>query len=371
MGFYLRKSVKVGPLRFNLSGSGVGVSAGVRGLRFGTGPRGNYVHMGSHGIYYRATIPARHDRVERRSPAEPEVPIDAHEPLEEIESAEVSEIVDSSSEELLMELDQKRKKSRLFPATVVLAVVALLPGLALHWPWWLLLSLLLGSVVVCFLVYRRDLLAKTVVLLYELDPEMEAAYGDLHEAATQLASCSKVWHIEAHGRVRERKYHAGADTVVRRTPTFIRKAQPPFLKTNIETVALGVGRQTLYLFPDRLLVFEPNGVGAVGYQYLDIVCQSSQFVEDGAVPSDAKIIDRTWRYVNKKGGPDRRFNDNPQIPVCLYDEISLQSATGLNERIQLSRAGVADQFSSAVEKLAGRLDAAGLSNSNQSQGGVP
>jgi hypothetical protein len=58
MGFYLRKSVSVGPLRFNLSKSGVGVSAGIRGLRFGTGPRGNYVHMGRHGIYYRATLPS-------------------------------------------------------------------------------------------------------------------------------------------------------------------------------------------------------------------------------------------------------------------------------------------------------------------------
>ena len=35
MGFYLRKSVSVGPFRFNLSGSGVGVSAGIRGFRVG------------------------------------------------------------------------------------------------------------------------------------------------------------------------------------------------------------------------------------------------------------------------------------------------------------------------------------------------
>ena len=41
MGFYLRKGVKVGPLRFNLSKSGIGVSAGIKGLRFGSGPRGN------------------------------------------------------------------------------------------------------------------------------------------------------------------------------------------------------------------------------------------------------------------------------------------------------------------------------------------
>ena len=48
MAFYIRKAVKVGPFRFNLSKSGVGVSGGVTGLRMGTCPRGNYVHM-SHG----------------------------------------------------------------------------------------------------------------------------------------------------------------------------------------------------------------------------------------------------------------------------------------------------------------------------------
>src|SRR5947199_10021095 len=56
MGLYLRKSVSVGPLRFNLSGSGIGVSCGIPGLRIGTGPRGNYIHAGRGGIYYRKTF---------------------------------------------------------------------------------------------------------------------------------------------------------------------------------------------------------------------------------------------------------------------------------------------------------------------------
>lgn len=58
MGIYLRKSIRVGPMRFNLSKGGVGVSVGVKGFRVGSGPRGNYVHMGAHGIYYRTTIPS-------------------------------------------------------------------------------------------------------------------------------------------------------------------------------------------------------------------------------------------------------------------------------------------------------------------------
>lgn len=57
MGTYLRKSVKVGGLKFNLSSSGVGVSTGVKGLRVGVSGNGKtYVSGGSNGIYFRETI---------------------------------------------------------------------------------------------------------------------------------------------------------------------------------------------------------------------------------------------------------------------------------------------------------------------------
>ena len=47
MPFYIRKSLSVGPFRFSLSKSGIGMSGGVKGFRIGTGPRGNYI-QGSH-----------------------------------------------------------------------------------------------------------------------------------------------------------------------------------------------------------------------------------------------------------------------------------------------------------------------------------
>ena len=53
MGFYIRKSFRAGPVRFNLSKSGLGLSGGVKGARVGTGPRGRYVHGGRYGLYYR------------------------------------------------------------------------------------------------------------------------------------------------------------------------------------------------------------------------------------------------------------------------------------------------------------------------------
>ena len=42
-----------------------------------------------------------------------------------------------------------------------------------------------------------------------------------------------------------------------------------------------------------------------------------------APPSDATVVGQTWQYVNKDGGPDRRFAHNPTRTVVLYDSRAL------------------------------------------------
>jgi hypothetical protein len=354
MGFYLRKSISVGPLRFNLSKSGVGISAGVKGLRFGVGPRGNYVHMGRGGLYYRATIPSSSPSKPQRQPAQSidsQLPPETHAPLEEIESADIAKIVDSSSRELLTELNQKQKTARLWPIVAIASVIVLMIGLSSGWPNWLLILLLMAGITSTYVAHSHDVLAKTVVLFYDFDSEMEKTYDQLHSCAGRLASCAAAWHIEAAGKVHDRKYHAGASNLVRRKQTFIRKAEPPYVKTNIETIAIGVGRQTLHFFPDRVLVYDQNGVGAVGYQDLRVHVGTTRFIENESVPRDAKVVDKTWMYVNKSGGPDRRFKDNKELPICLYEEISLSSQTGLNELLQVSQCGLGESFAKAIALL--------------------
>ena len=109
MGFYLRKSVRLGPLRFNLSKSGIGTSVGVTGFRIGTGPRGNYVHMGRGGLYYRSTLPSSSTSGPRPA-LPPHLPsVDVHaDALTEIESASVLGMTDNSSEGLLRSGGQSR-----------------------------------------------------------------------------------------------------------------------------------------------------------------------------------------------------------------------------------------------------------------------
>lgn len=56
MGFYIKKGFNFGPVRINLSKSGLGVSVGAKGFRLGAGPKGNYIHAGREGLYYRKSI---------------------------------------------------------------------------------------------------------------------------------------------------------------------------------------------------------------------------------------------------------------------------------------------------------------------------
>ncbi|MBD8873852.1 DUF4236 domain-containing protein [Rhodanobacter sp. DHB23] len=359
MGFYLRKSISVGPLRFNLSGSGVGVSAGIKGFRVGTGPRGNYIHMGRGGFYYRATLPPAGNgtRAPRQQhsymPSTQHAPTSAtHEPLKEIESLDANHIVDSSSKALLDEINQKRKRPLMWPMVLIGTLMLLAWSVHMDAPQWVNSLIALAGLMGAIYVGVLDQLAKTVVLFYEFDPDVEAAYEQLHSAALQLAGCARVWHIEASGRVLDRKYHAGAASLIRRKVTSIRRAAPQHLKCNIETVAIDVGRQVLHFFPDRVLVYAPEGVGGVEYSHLNIDVDEKNFIEDEGVPRDTRVVGHTWRFVNKNGGPDRRFNNNRQIPICRYTEMSIQSASGINEVIQLSQPGVGGDFVGAVRRLA-------------------
>ncbi|OVU19168.1 hypothetical protein BMD95_13450 [Klebsiella pneumoniae] len=269
MGLYVKKSIRVGPIRFNLSKSGVGASIGLKGLRFGTGPRGNYVHIGAGGVYYRASISPRMSsqsgknvqRIPVDNPAEHD---NTHAPLEEIESSHISEIVDSSSGELLKELNNKRKKLQIWPLVMCLSIALLLYGFSQAWPEWCLAIGFIVGVAISVFAYMYDQLRKTTVLFYDFDDQMMACYQQLHDSGAKLASCSKVWHIEASGAVYDPKYHAGAGNLLRRKVTSVSKSKPPFVKTNIETIAINVGRQTLHFFPDRVLVYDREGVGAVG-----------------------------------------------------------------------------------------------------------
>lgn len=202
-----------------------------------------------------------------------------------------------------------------------------------------------------YAVWTYDRLKKSTVLFYELDETLEPRYASMLEGLKKMADCSAAWYINSQGKVHDSKYHAGAGSLVTRKDCRISIAEPAYVKTNVAVYCIAMGKQKLYFFPDRLFLYSPSGVGALTYESLSITVKSTRFIEDGSQPRDAQVVDRTWRYVNKKGGPDKRFKDNRELPVCLYDEVQLSSSTGLNALLNLSRSNTAPDFAASVQSM--------------------
>jgi len=123
--------------------------------------------------------------------------------------------------------------------------------------------------------------------------------------------------------------------------------------TNVEAPMLLAGRQRVYFFPDQVFVYDGSRVGAVGYPALRVTADTTQFIEQQTVPSDAQVVGSTWRYVNKSGGPDRRFNDNREIPIMLYGQLRVESDTGLREHFSCSRPEAAQRLADAITGYGG------------------
>lgn len=361
VGFYIRQSVKVGPLRFNFSKSGVGVSAGVKGLRIGTGPRGNYIHMGRGGVYYRTTfskttkgIPTQPRRPEVPHQSAPTFNAASHTvgPMEEIQSAAVQLLTDTTSAEVLGQIERKRRMPNYWRAVALVAVILFLAAfnqgiqdIALA-----VLGILLAVVVLVAVYFNK--ISKAIVFFYDLDEPARSAYEALTLAFEPMFQANKKWRINSKGDVLNRKYHAGAGYVVSRSELATTELGARFIKTNIPVPSLEGKHLQLYFYPDRVLVFDGAQVGAISYADLRLDTAVSRFIEDEGVPHDSRIVDRTWKYVNKSGGPDRRFKDNTEIPVVEYEKIHFTTASGLNEFFHVSRVGASAGIAGAILAMA-------------------
>lgn len=285
------------------------------------------------------------------------LPPGARGPSQTIDSASTIKLVDETSADLIQELDDKKRRLRRWP----LGAVVLVAGLG--WAFWnhvdqtKLLVLAVISVFCVGLLIWWDRYKKTTVIFYDLDAEFTNAYQRLFSAVLSVKHCARTWNINSKADVYDSKYVGGADQLLEREPTHISESGLPGIKTNVSVLTIGAGTQTLAFMPDRLLIFDTAGVGAVDYLNLNLKVQASKFIETEAVPKDAVVVGQTWQYTNKKGGPDKRFAGNRQFPIAQYEECVLHSDSGLHEAFQSSQAGPWNRVREAIDRLVALMPA--------------
>lgn len=356
--FYVRKSIKVGPLRFNLSKSGVGTSIGVRGARLGVGPRGSYVHIGRAGIYYKQYLTTSRSSSKgtgsgAQAPSSPKHMPSADkrtvEELEEIASADVAELSSADLSDFVRQIEESAKRINWWPWLIAgLAILTVLvPPQSGRWQTSLYA---LGGAVITLAACRWWLVLPKFrfVVFYDFDADQQNTYQQLFDASNELARSKRVWNITASGDVLDKKYHAGAGKVMSRQQISVSFDAPKRVSVNTPIIKMPAGRETLYLFPDHLHVVSSAGHAAISYKDLSVDVVATQFIEDQGVPSDAKVVGRTWRYVNRNGGPDRRFKDNHEIPIAEYAALEMWSSSGLREVFHVSSRAAAEAFCRAL-----------------------
>jgi Protein of unknown function (DUF4236) len=286
MGFYIRKGFNFDPLRLNLSRSGLGASFGVRGARIGIGPRGSYVHLGRGGFYYRQSLGSGSSPV---TPAYTPILSAADEGLQEISSAAATTIVDASSTELLQELNRVKRRYDIFPIVLTVGCVLLVALIASGFDWWVYVA---GGIAIVGLAAgaRHDDVTHTTALNYSLSGETETAFSKLQTALRNLESSQKLWHLDAAGAASDWKRNAGASWLFRKSDAQSLLSLPAKTVCNLNVPTLRSKRKAFYFFPDRLLVYDSTGIGAVPYSAMRATALQTQFIEAGDVPTNSPVI---------------------------------------------------------------------------------
>jgi hypothetical protein len=191
MAWYLRKSVRIGPVRFNLSKSGIGTSVGINGFRVGVRPNGkSYLHAGRYGLYYRQELG---EGVSKNKPPPNEIEHIYSTNLDTTEyiSATSQDLTSQSRKELISTLNQSYKDWRLDYLSgaifIILSLILLNQNSIIC-----AVSIILG-VIITAAVANWESKRRTVTINYEFEDEKASVFKQVISAFNNLASNNNVW----------------------------------------------------------------------------------------------------------------------------------------------------------------------------------
>lgn len=364
MGWRFRKSFSpIKGVRLTFSPSGMSASVGSGPLRVTMGPRGTGLstRIPGSGLSF-------HQRLNPTSPTEdgagnlPEAPSpvdDSGQTLRPIASASTESLTSDGLESLRDALKESQKAR----AIIAPALRGLMPKeRALRHKvdaWragWLLRRLLPGRLnkMVASLeemqaeiaeLQEQERLAR-VATQFSMPEVAREAYGLLRDAFAAVAQSIAIWDTVGERDTDQLRERSTATNTVERTRVKFAFGSSGLVGAEQEVPRLGnANGGDIYLYPGFVLVeISEHAFAVLSVADVNIEINQQRFIEAGEVPSDASVVGATWKRANKDGSRDRRFADNYEIPIALYGQIDLTSATGLRERFLISNTEAALRF---------------------------
>lgn len=323
MGWSFRRSVNFGPLRFNLSKSGLGVSAGVKGARV------SYLHVGRNGLYYKQKIGVASPLPERGgvnvSPSEP-----MREPL--------------SGLAVFLNGEKEKASDRLsaligLTLLTVLLTIGLIAAAGANLPedqvWVVVFLLLFLAASLIFLISRFSY-RPTYALEFDAGAPAMLGFGKVREACRALEGAP---------------YLALASSGMRGwQPARVMKKPPPFIRTELEIYSVEAGTNKLFFLPDQLLLLNHAGFSGINYPALRVGYSAARVIQNSA-PAGAEISGHTWLHTRKDGFADLRYKYNPRMPIVVFGTVSLAGPNSYQISFQTTPSACARGF---AEHLTGQ-----------------
>ena len=380
MAWNYRKRIKILPgFYVNLSKSGMSATVGMRGLSLNISNNGAYINTGipGTGLYNRQRLDTASNQDGRGEPA---IPATIHDSGEfEIKSIGPEKLTSESmfgiKESILESMQEKESLYQEYLASKSTRNVALA-------------KMILGYLFIFGLFNKRfaeayrtsnaDMAevkatheAYKFNIEFGLDGELGEAYEEMESAFSRMSSAAAIWDLLTEKAVDRVKERSSASLSITRTRIRFDSRSLEYIGSDRVPMRMkNANGADIYFYPAFIVMHsdKKNEFAVLGYSEIELHHHKTRFVETESIPSDSEIIDKTWRYVNKNGSPDRRYKDNPTIPIVQYYEFELRTSTGLHERYMLSNVESGVGFGAAFEKYRNALAKLSWNMESQSTG---
>lgn len=200
-----------------------------------------------------------------------------------------------------------------------------------------------------------------VRIVIDFDEDIRIKYNQILDAFGKLTSSKKIWDVTSEYHEDRVATRSAASTSVKKKEVKFGFKNLPEIKIDFDALHFqNANGADLYFYPTFMLMYQnKDNFALVSYNDLKYSFTATRFVEEQKVPADSKVIDQTWKKVNKNGSRDKRFKSNYQIPIVRYGTITLRSDSGVNEEYMFSNFEFAEMFSNLFLDYKNRIKVVG------------
>jgi hypothetical protein len=188
----------------------------------------------------------------------------------------------------------------------------------------------------------------------DLAPEQAEPFFRMRDNFSSLAGCNVIWDVTAEratDKYRERT--TAVNSIIRKKVSFNLRGCD-FIQWEEQVPHLeNANGGDMFLYPGFILYRgSKTAFSIIDFHDVVLVYKPYRFIEEDGVPSDSKVVGQEWAKTNKDGSRDRRFAGNHQIPIALYGELILKSATGMDEKFVVSNPEPLELFATSWKTFA-------------------